>query len=190
MRGAAAAVTAALAAVALGGCRHADEPPVPSLIDEQAGEYGGVAMGASEADVRRAFGEPGEGDGFMPLGEEYAEIGGPPAVAVWPPGTREEPTALRYDDVAFLVGTRGVYAFIVTADGARTRRAVAIGDALAEARRTYGGGCGEGYGGEPVLGGERETYRYCRSTVDERIRIWFGRDPIRSITLARVGAAD
>jgi len=188
------AAAAALLAALSGGCTFGgdDSPttgePVPTPIDENVGAYGGIEMGSSEANVRRVFGEPGDGEGFFPLGEAFGEIGGAPGVRNWPPDFREAPTVLRYDNVAFLVGPRGVFAFVVTAEGVRTKRGVGIGDPLARARQVYGAGCGEQPYGEPLFGGETPSFRWCRTTIDDRIRLWFGRDPIRSITLARVGA--
>ena len=181
------AVAAAALALREDGDDTSDEQAGARLIDEQAGSYGGVTMGMRRADVVARLGEPGEGDGFVPLGESFPDVGGPPAVRVWPPGQRTPPTAMRYEGVAFLVSSRGVYAFIVTEDGARTTRGVAVGDALADARRRYRLGCGAGVGREPLFGGDRETYPTCRGTLDERRRIWFGEDPIRSIAVARVG---
>ncbi|MEO5575140.1 MAG: hypothetical protein ABIR67_07870 [Gaiellaceae bacterium] len=93
-------------------------------------------------------------------------------------------TSLRYDGVAFLIGTEGVYAIMVT-ERARTLRGVAVGDDLGRARRTYKLGCGEGVAGERIGGGV-ETYPTCKGTIDGRIRIWFGEDPIGSIAVARV----
>lgn len=182
---AAAALAVAALLAALPGCNRGEERPIPSTIDEAAGSYGGVSMGAGEADVRRAFGEPGGGEGFFPLGESHGEIGGAPAVRNWPPDERAAPRVLRYEHVAFLLGSRGVFAFVVTADGTRTRRGVAVGDPLGKAARFYDVGCGEGVAGERIGGGV-ETYPTCRGTIGGRIRIWFGEDPIRSITLARV----
>jgi hypothetical protein len=155
-------------------------------IDEHAASYRGIAIGATAADIRRAFGEPGSGEGFFPLDESFGEIGGAPAVVNWPRDWRGRPTVLRYESVAFLVGPEGLFAFVVTERGARTRRGVAIGDPLAKAVRAYGLGCIDQPYGEPLFGGDVPTFRTCRGTVDRRIRIWFGRDPIRSITLARV----
>ena len=175
---------AAAAAAALGGC-GGEEPVAPQLLDEREGSYRGVRFGATEADVRRVFGKPGEGSGFSPLGSEFHDVGGPPAVRVWPPGSHRQ-KALRYEGVAFLVGTDGVYAILVT-EPAHTRRGVAIGEDLARARRLYRLGCGEGVAGERIGGGV-ETYPTCRGTIDERIRIWFGEDPIGSIAIARVAA--
>jgi hypothetical protein len=185
-----AATVLAMAALLLGipSCDAEEKQRVPAAIDEVAGSYGAVAMGASEADVRRAFGEPGGGEGFYPLGNDFGEIGGAPAVRNWPPNDRTEPRVLRYEDVAFLVGSRGVFAFVVTADRAHTRRGIAVGDPLAQARRAYDLGCGEGVAGERIGGGVAYRYPTCRGTIGGRIRIWFGEDPIRSVTLARVGS--
>jgi len=153
------------------------------LLDERAGSYRGVSFGASEAEVRRAVGEPGEGTGFSPLGSEFGDVGGPPAVRVWPAGSLLQ-KSLRYRGFSFLVGTEGVYAIMVT-EPARTRRGVAVGDDLARARRLYKVGCGEGVAGERIGGGVA-TYPTCRGTIDGRIRIWFGEDPIGSLAIARV----
>jgi len=170
------------AAAVLAGC-GGEEPEPQRLLDERAGSYRRVTFGATEAQVRTVLGEPGEGSGFSPLDSEFHDVGGPPAVRVWPPGSTMQ-KALRYDGVAFLVGTKGVYAIMVT-EPARTRRGVAVGDDLARARRLYKVGCGEGVAGERIGDGV-ETYPTCRGTIDERIRIWFGEDPIRSIAVARV----
>ena len=77
-----------------------------------------------------------------------------------------------------------MYAIIVT-EPARTMRGVAIGDDLARSRCLYDVGCGSGVGGER-LGGGSLKYPTCRGTIEERIRIWFGEDPIRSIAISRV----
>ena len=153
------------------------------LLDERAGSYRGVHFGDSEQDVQRLHGEPGEGSGFSPLGSEYGSVGGPPAVRVWPPGSSTQ-KSLRYRGFSFLVGTQGVFAILVV-EPARTARGVAVGDDLQRARRRYELGCGEGVAGERIGGGVA-TYPTCRGTVDGRIRIWFGEDPIRSIAIARV----
>ena len=167
----------------LGGCSVDDEPATARLLDERIGSYRGVRFGDTEADVRRLLGAPGEGEGFFPTGESYIDIGGPPAVRVWPPNARSS-TALRYEGVAFAVGTQGVYAILVT-EPARTLRGIAIGDELARARRLYTLGCGQGVAGERIGGGSL-TYPTCRGTIGERVRIWFGEDPIASIAIARV----
>jgi hypothetical protein len=185
---AAAAVALLLIGGVVGGGGDDNEPPGArrAVIDEHAGSYRDVEIGDAEDDVRRIFGEPGEGDGFFPLGESFGEIGGAPGVRNWPPDWRGRPALLRYDNVAFLVGLRGVFAFVVTEDEARTMRGVKIGDPLKRARAVYGGGCGKQQYGESLFG-DQPSFRWCRTTIDHRIRLWFGRDPIRSITVVRVG---
>ena len=174
---------ALLAASTITGCGGGDEPVAPQLLDERAGSYRGVRFGATEAQVRQVFGTPGGGSGFSPLGSEFHDVGGPPAVRVWPPGSFTQ-RALRYEGVAVLVGTGGVYAIMVT-EPARTLRGVSVGDDLVRARRLYKLGCGEGVAGERIGGGVA-TYPTCRGTIGGRIRIWFGEDPIGSIAIARV----
>jgi hypothetical protein len=165
-----------------GGCGGGDEPDVVRLLDERAGSYRGVRFGDSEEEVQRLHGEP-RGGGFSPLGSEYGDVGGPPAVRVWPPGSSTQ-KSLRYRGFSFLVGTEGVYAILVV-EPARTTRGVGVGDPLQRARRRYELGCGEGVAGERIGGGV-ETYPTCRGTIDGRTRIWFGEDPIGSIAIARV----
>lgn len=155
----------------------------PLRLDERAGTYRGVGIASSEAAVRRVFGEPGGGDGFVPLGERFADVGGPLSVPNPPGAEHERPVLLRYENVAFLLARDRVYAFIVTDRRARTSRGVALGDSLAEARRAHGRlVCYEAPGGERLLGGI-ETYRVCRARVRPRRFLSFGRDPIRSMTL-------
>ncbi len=147
-----------------------------ALIDERVGAYGGVGVGDSSVEVRRVFGEPSEdAQGFSPAGESPAEVGVPQQL----PGPG---ALLKYDDVAFLVGQKGVYAFIVSEDGARTRRGVAIGSDLEHARNAYRLDCIDVAGGESLFGGQ-EFYPSCRATLEDSLRMWFGRDPVRSITI-------
>jgi hypothetical protein len=171
----------AVTAIALAGCGlggGGESAPGP-LVDERAGEYRGVAMGHSIDDVRRLLGPDKGGSGFGPAGMLPAEAGVPQAIPA--PGSLK-PDLLRYQDVAFLIGPRGVYAFIVTEDGARTRREVAIGDDLDDAHDKYDLRCIDVAAGESPLGGVT-TYPSCSTTLGGRTRVWVGRDPIRSITL-------
>ena len=150
-----------------------------AVIDERAGSYRDVRLGAGADDVRRAFGEPGGGRGIAPLGEKLADIGGPPFIPGPPGGGRP----LRYDGVTFLVGPDGVYGFVVTEADAETRRGIAIGSLLDTARVVYGLACTEAAPGG--LGATARTYRFCTGTLANGLQIWFGEDPIRSIALAR-----
>lgn len=170
--------TAALAAVAGGAWLAADQNDAVTrvTIDERTGGYRGVRFGSSAQDVIRHFGEPDREPGFAPSGESPARVGVPQSI----PGTGG---LLKYEDVVFLAASgRGVYAIMVTDAGATTKRGVAIGDALKEAREKYELECMRVAGGESPLGGQ-EFYPSCGADVGGGVRIWFGRDPITSITV-------
>ena len=182
MRLAAAEFVAAASLIA--ACSGADGRESGPLVDERRGAYHGVEMGDSEAAVRRVFGEPESRMGFAPSDHLPAEIGVPQSLPVLGAGI---PRPLRYDDAAFLVAEGyGVYALIVDEEGARTLRGVAVGDDLDDAKKAYNLRCIDVAGGES-LGGNVEFYPSCSATLGRKIRIWFGRDPIRSITLLRRG---
>ncbi|MDP8911861.1 MAG: hypothetical protein M3M94_07345, partial [Actinomycetota bacterium] len=118
---------------------------------------------------------PEHGPGFAPAGESPADAGVPESI----PGAG---TLLKYEDVAFLANS-GVYALIVTKKGVTTTRGVSIGDSMDDARRAYRLTCRDVAGGESPVGGQ-EFYPSCRASAgNARLRIWFGRDPIRSITI-------
>jgi hypothetical protein len=143
----------------------------------------GVGFGASEDAVRRVFGEPAGGEGYFPEGESYT---GPPGIPS-PDGTR--PRVLRYEDVAFLLSHRGVFSFMVTAGEAVTPRGIGVGDSLDSARRAYSmDNCGKSTRGEPLFGGPPPTYRWCRTILEDGAHVFFGNDPIESITFTRLGS--
>jgi hypothetical protein len=71
---------------------------------------------------------------------------------------------------------------MVTEEGAMTKRGVSIGDRMDDARDRYRLACRKVAGGESLLG-EQEYYPSCAATLEDGVRIWFGRDPIRSVTL-------
>lgn len=173
---------AALASAALSSLAAACEldgaEPATRLVDESSGRFGGVGLGSSEAEVRRVFGEPGEGDGYFPLGERYR---GPPSVSFT---GYEPPVVLRYDDAAFLL-VDGVFSLMTTDEGATTRRGVGVGDPLARVRERYARvRCGTAPAGEGVFGSD-DAYPWCRTRVGD-VDVFFGDDPIESVTLTRV----
>jgi hypothetical protein len=172
------AVFAAIVGGVLWATAGSDEPERTTLVDELTGSYRGVAMGEMPDEIRHRLGPSAGDSGFSPAGQLPAEAGVPQAI----PTGGSRPDILKYEDVAFLVGARGVYAFIITDETAATTRGVRIGDAMDDARRAYELGCIDVAGGESVLG-RQEFYPSCRATLDERMRVWFGRDPIRSITV-------
>ena len=171
----AAAVVVGAGAIAL--ARGGDEDGSNAVpIDERAGSYRGVRFGASEAEVVRVFGEPDRSAGVAPKGSTPAEVGVPQSL----PGPAQ---LLKYENVVFLLEpASGVYAFLVTEPRAKTTRGVSIGDGMDAAQERYRLECIEVAGGESLLG-KQEFYPSCRARLGDSVRVWFGRDPIRSITV-------
>jgi hypothetical protein len=129
-------------------------------------------------------------DGFFPAGTDFT---GPPSIPSPPSarGTRTPPETLHYDDAAFIVSpTAGVYAMATLANGARTTAGVGVGDDLDHVPEVYERAeCGEAIAGEPLFGDDYPTYRWCRVTVGN-VGVFFGEDPIESITLTRAAAGE
>jgi hypothetical protein len=154
-----------------------EEPPPPVLVDPVAGVADGVRLGDTRGVAVTKLGPapPWNGDeSVAPLEENWDEIGAPSAVSL----TR--PYVLRYPHTTVELDHGRVVA-IVTADrNARTPEGVRVGDELEEARRAY-----------PALrcwgapsGGGNGTYPVCSGRVRPGRWIWFGEDPIRSISIA------
>jgi hypothetical protein len=93
---------------------------------------------------------------------------------------------MHYDDSAYLVSpTVGVFAMATLESAARTRAGVGVGDDLELARERYEHvNCGEAVAGEALFGGESPTYPWCQALVGS-VGVFFGEDPIESITLLR-----
>ena len=131
--------------------------------------------------------ETDDRSGFFPGGTDYT---GPPAIPspATDDGSRAPPSEFHHDDTAFLVSpTVGIFSMATLEQGARTLAGVGVGDDLELARASYDRvECGEAVVGEPRFGGETPTYRWCRALVGD-IRVFFGADPIESITLTRNG---
>ena len=163
--------------------------PAPPLVDERAGVLRGVRFGDSAREVRAKLGEPTDDeDGFFPAGTDYT---GPPAIAAPASDQRppRKPETLHYGDTAYLVSPSvGVFSMATLAEGARTRAGVAVGDDLARVRERHRGArCGEAVAGEPLFGGDVPKYAWCRVQVGD-VRVFFGDDPVESITLTRVAS--
>ena len=165
----------------------ADEDPARVLVDERGGSLHGVRFGDSEAAVRRRLGSPtDDAQGVFPEGTDYT---GPPSI----PSPRSDqrpprmPTPLHYGDAAFLVSpTVGVFSMATLESGARTRAGVGIGDELGRVRERYDRvDCGESVAGEALFG-DTPMYPWCRALVGD-VRVFFGEDPIESITLTSYG---
>ena len=164
--------------------RAADEQTV--VVDERVGVLRGVRFGASSASVRARLGPPtDQEDGFFPA---EADFTGPPMIPSprSDQGTRTPPAELHYDENAYLVSpTVGVFAMASVAGGAITRAGIGVGDDLDRVRERYDRvSCGAAIAGEPLFGDDYPTYPWCRTKVGE-IGVFFGGDPIESITLTR-----
>ena len=175
------AVAAVALALVVPACTLTDEDErrgrANVVVSEAEGSVLGIRLGSHERRIRRVLGKPVAGDGYFPLGEHYR---GPVAIPSPGPGL-----VLRYDDFAFLLSGERVFSFMVTREGAKTSRGVAIGDDLDEVRRTYDAvRCGEAPAGETLFGGT-STYPWCRARVG-RNAVFFGDDPVASITVTRV----
>jgi len=165
-----------------------DEEAPSVLVDERVGILHGVHFGDSEPEVRQLVGdETDDRSGFFPGGTDYT---GPPAIPspATDDGSRAPPSEFHHDDTAFLVSpTVGIFSMATLEQGARTLAGVGVGDDLELARASYDRvECGEAVVGEPRFGGETPTYRWCRALVGD-IRVFFGAEPIESITLTRNG---
>jgi hypothetical protein len=156
-------------------------PSSASVIDEIGGTYRGVGIGDSPADVRRVFGARDYADtseGLMPVGAHFAKDGGPMVIELPERMGADRQALLRYEDVSFLFFDGKVFAVVVTADGAATARGVAIGHDIGSVKDRYETlTCGDA---EPESG----PYPYCAGELAPLRHIWFGQDPIGSITMA------
>jgi hypothetical protein len=180
-------------ALLLTGCGKATSTgaQTPVVINEGAGVLAGVHFSDSAQDIRTHLGAPIDSrPGFFPAGAHYtgpSAISAPVADQARP---RVQPTPLHYKEFAFLVSRRvGTFSMATLTKGARTRAGVAIGDQLDRVRQAYKRvNCGKQGFGEPVSGSEeRPTYRWCR-TVVAGVHVFFGGDPIESITLTHYPA--
>lgn len=163
-----------------------DEEAQPVLVDERAGVLHGIRFGESESEVRTRLGEETDDrPGYFPAGADYT---GPFAIPapLSDQASRIPPSELHYEDTAYLVSpTAGVFSMATLEEGARTRAGVGVGDELALVRERYERvECGGAVAGAPLFGGDTPTYAWCRALVGE-VRVFFGGDPIESITLTR-----
>lgn len=147
-------------------------------VNENAGTLGGVRFGETAAQIRDQMHNPTDSAaGFFPKGFVYS---GPPGIPSPDQGTATPPQTLHYGYLAYLVSpTGGVYAMATPAKGATTKAGVGVGDPLAGVATSFTHiDCGH------TAGGESAPYNWCRATLP-KARVFFGGDPIRSITLTR-----
>ena len=188
---AALAVVAAIAASCSTGLGGAEEEAgrSPIVVDESVPRYGSVGLGSTTREVEWLLGRGKTADGFAPAGRSPADVAVP--LSLPNPGAgRERPALRRYEDSAFLFLRGRAYAIMLTASNVETARGVGIGDAIEDVRRSYEGAeCRDVAGGES-LSGDLETYRSCRVRVAPMRFVFFGGDPVRSITFYSTAPVD
>lgn len=168
-----------------GACGEEDASgrPAPTLIDPGAGTVNGVGLGDHRAAIRRELG-PARTEGFMlprlPDDVVLEDIGLPWTLDSLPGVRRTRVLTLFYDRMSVLVAPRmGAYAFFVWRPHARTTSGVRLGDSLTSAVRRHPGlRCGI-----RNRASEYVPYPYCKGRLGDNY-IWFGQDPIRSITVS------
>ena len=154
----------------------------PGRIDERAGTYRGVGLGDPVPAITQVFGPQRPASDYEAMAPFRYPEGGNYGPGVLQFGDYEPfgPT-LRYYDVVFTFkGGQGLGAFEVVEPGASTGSGVRIGDPLERARAMY----------PTLLCGtvnkdtEYEEYAACSGKLGPRRYIWFGGDPIKSITMS------
>ena len=136
-----------------------------------------MSLGDTRRDAVSALGQTPRwrsNEAIGPRDDDYYEIGAPVSIAA--PG---RPDALRYPHLSVMLDSGRVTVIMTAEKGAQTNAGVAIGDSLGEARSAYPGlTCGN----RPL--GEGGSFPYCGGRLAPNRWIWFGEDPIASITLA------
>jgi hypothetical protein len=154
------------------------EPAEPVLVDPVAGTVQGVALGDTRAQVEAKLGPapPWNGDqSVAPLEEDWTEIGAPSAMSY-----SGRPYVLRYPHTSVELENGRVIAVTTAERGAVTPSGVGVGDDLGSVRQAYPSlNCGEA----PIAGGHG-GYPACRGRLAQGRWLWFGEDPIRSMSLA------
>jgi hypothetical protein len=180
------------------GCGEgeAEKAATPRAIDEVRGSIDDVGLMASKRDVAGALGpysRPVSAYPSVPADSDDEKTAGPWSVDTGPhhlgPGGRHgEQVTLRYPGVAFYVLRDRVFGFVTTSDGSRTQRGVAVGDPLAHARRSYPHlDCSGAISSDTSA----EQAPSCSGFVGKGRHRWiyFGGDPIRSITVMEHSAS-
>ncbi|MBA3331066.1 MAG: hypothetical protein H0T39_09380 [Actinobacteria bacterium] len=168
-------------------CR--DSRPGAVVIDENRGTYRGVGIGASPDAVRRVLGNKpfaGRDERWSPENAgSFFEVGGPnvltpPCRPTTPrPGGPSRLQLLRYPEVSFAFCDGRAFALMVIERHARTQAGLGVGDGLEDARTLYPGlRCGQ------APSGDAGRYPFCVGRMRPRRSLWFGQDPIGSITVS------
>ena len=182
-------VPIALAAVALawlpvGGEASAAPEPSPTTVDVRRGSVAGGTLGSSRGELEATFGPPLDQGRMLPNtpdGVSVEEIGLPWTLGPLPGVNMAKTFTMRYRGMTVdLAPSKGAYVFYVWRPRARTRGGVQIGDSLESvASRHPSLRCGV-----RNQNSEYVSYPYCKGRIG-RTHVWFGQDPVRSITISR-----
>jgi hypothetical protein len=165
-------------------------PDVPALqtVDDRRGIVDGVGVGSSKSQVAVKLGEyqrPAEAYPAAPADVDESQDTGPWSVItgphhLGPGGKRGEQVTLRYTGAAFFVYRDRVFGFVVTARNSRTTNNVRVGDDLAASKKSYPSLRCEGASSSDTSATQAPN---CSGFVNDDRWIYFGGDPIRSITV-------
>jgi hypothetical protein len=178
MVGAVSAVALLLLGIALLVYRDADTPARPVLVDPVQGSVDGVRLGDTRQEVEAKLGDAppwNDEQSMAPLEEDWAEIGAPSSMQM-----TGKPYALRYPHTSVTLEDGRVVELVTAERGATTPAGIGVGAELASVRRAYPSlRCYDA----PVAGGHG-SYPACTGRLAQGRWLWFGQDPIRSISLA------
>jgi len=152
-----------------------------SVFNEDLGRYQGVGIGSSRRRARKVFGRmrAGATEPLSPLGRLPLEVGFPSSPRD-PKGARGGYQAWRFDGTALGAFDGRAYLLTVTRSGTRTLKGVGVGSTLSAVRRRYPRmGCERAN-----RGGDYAELPFCTGSVGQGRYLWFGRDPVRSITVS------
>lgn len=177
-------------AASLGGCGDstAAESGATRIVrvDERKGSVQSVRLGDSLSEVKRRLPGGVEADPrtspTLPLVGELEELGLPGIIDPPRDGTPIERFGLlRYRQLSITFAPpTGAFVIKIAIPGARTLAGVGVGDPLAAARGAYANmRCDV-----QNRNSEYVAYPYCTTKLENGFYIWFGQDPIRSITLS------
>ena len=154
------------------------EPAEPVLVDPVTGTVQSVALGDTRKEVEAKLGTapPWNGDqAVSPLEEDWDEIGAPSSMAY-----AGRPYVLRYAHTSVELENGRVVAVTTAERGAVTPAGAGVGDDLDAARQAYPSlRCRDA----PATGGHG-SYPACSGRLSPGRWLWFGEDPIKSISLA------
>lgn len=178
-------VLGVVVAAVLGGCQdesaEVGNAPESPVIDETVGTYREVGLGSSLSAVQGRLGpspHPEKRYAGKPFRAEKIHPSAAPLVCAR--GRRLR--TLTYDFVSFTAQQDRVCDVVIAEDGAATRRGIAIGDSLDEAREVYP----EVHCGREEISTETPPVDFPFCTYFARgVNVWFGGDPIDTIELNR-----